>query len=288
MKREFDIYHKSGRNSISSTIKKEEEQEIQLHGENKYIYHPYGRRQIKKRRITHIQKLIEPILYQSPLKNEMAYTYSNSSKARIGEGKHKYNINIHDEDPLRVNKNAIKNKGNFFLSSFYPIELTVDNIVYDSVDDYMNKKKYKKEPDSEHSFLMCIEDWKNIREGYFNYITCKKFLSNPILTQALINTHPYDIIEDSRDEYWGIGSMSENGKWSGSNMAGKILMLVRKTLIRTQVLKLYSPLQCHEIIKNEPIDNDNKKSYTIINSNRNNNLIQDSKNSTNTVVITSN
>lgn len=67
-----------------------------------------------------------------------------------------------------------------------------------------------------HSF------WINNRKDILTYIVTKKFVENPHLMFMLKNTGSTTLIENTTDNYWGIGKNND-----GSNEMGKILMNIR-------------------------------------------------------------
>ncbi len=71
--------------------------------------------------------------------------------------------------------------------------------------------------------LILREDWEDIKVGLMTYLVRKKFKTDPILEQKLLDTKEAVLIEgnDWNDIFWGMC----NGY--GENNLGKILMRVR-------------------------------------------------------------
>jgi len=70
-------------------------------------------------------------------------------------------------------------------------------------------------------------DWNERKVDVMKIALQAKFTQNKELQQALLNTYPAELIEDSkRDTFWGCG---KDG--SGNNMLGKLLMEQRASLM---------------------------------------------------------
>lgn len=64
--------------------------------------------------------------------------------------------------------------------------------------------------------------WINGKKEVLKYIVVQKFTQNPHLMEALNSTKDMTLLENTQDEYWGVGK-NEDGK----NEMGKILMDIR-------------------------------------------------------------
>ena len=67
-------------------------------------------------------------------------------------------------------------------------------------------------------------DWKVIKERVM-YETLKLKFANPAMKEALLRTRKQGLIENSPDEYWGVGKTGQ-----GQNRLGILLMKLRKEL----------------------------------------------------------
>lgn len=69
-------------------------------------------------------------------------------------------------------------------------------------------------------------DWESVKDGIMYYAVYQKFKQNKELTELLLSTKDWEIVEHSKkDSYWGDG-----GDGYGKNMLGRILMQVREEL----------------------------------------------------------
>ena len=73
--------------------------------------------------------------------------------------------------------------------------------------------------------------WNKKREAHFVHATYCKFDQNQKLREALLSTHPYHIVEESKDLNWGDGVNSCTGHLDGKNRGGNLLMYVRLGLL---------------------------------------------------------
>src|ERR1700761_3081500 len=212
---------------MKTEMKKEEEEQQHSNTITKCSY----TKRIKK-------KKINPIPYDSCLnKDHKVYSYCNSPKERCS-----YSIIKKENNESGIVKNkigyTIKNKGNFFLSPHYPAPFISDHgRHYKSVYHYMQSKEFPGEEQQQqqqcntNDMILSQMKWQYSRDFYFNHANYCKFTQNPELSEALINTYPLHIIEESNDNYWGIGKY-KNGRWTGKNKAGKIIMAVREMIIK--------------------------------------------------------
>lgn len=75
-----------------------------------------------------------------------------------------------------------------------------------------------------------VKDW-NVKRTTVMYMACRTKFNIPEFRELLVNTAGYELLEDSNDNFWGIGS---NGK--GKNMLGVTLMKIRETLLEEDYL----------------------------------------------------
>lgn len=72
------------------------------------------------------------------------------------------------------------------------------------------------------------KDWSEIKYGVMEMLLTEKVLQNPYVKEKLINTKPYEIIEDcgeDDDKDWGCGLDG-----TGENNLGKMWMKIRNNL----------------------------------------------------------
>lgn len=82
-----------------------------------------------------------------------------------------------------------------------------------------------------------LSKWNRVRGRVFLYATYCKFNQNPDLREALMETYPSPIIEDTLDPYWGTGRKNRKGVSNGLNMAGNQLVCVRNQFIKESIKK---------------------------------------------------
>jgi ribA/ribD-fused uncharacterized protein len=126
-----------------------------------------------------------------------------------------------------------------FLSNFWPAQVTLDNVVYPSVEcayqaaktlilvdrkpfTCMNAGQAKRAGKS----LIIRPDWNQVKLAIMANLVKQKFNNNVELRVKLLNTGNDELVEGNRwnDTFWGIC----NGK--GTNHLGKIIMDVRSQL----------------------------------------------------------
>ena len=188
------------------------------------------------------------------------YNYSNSNRSR----------NRKNKDTMSAYSNRPKNAKNFFMSPLYTTKFSYGGTVFNSVIQYVESQKYNKQPIYQPLILAAQTpgealllgkanylpnnsndplideintkilhyslpydqtEWKTRRDTHFRYATYCKFDQNPELKEALMDTYPSPIIEETHDPYWGIGRVNRNGTFTGLNMAGKHLASVRDYFI---------------------------------------------------------
>lgn len=152
-----------------------------------------------------------------------------------------------------------------YLSNWYPIEFTIDNITYWCVEQYMmaekarlfndieilnqimeskNQKEIKSLGRKVHAFNEIL--WNNNKENIVFKGNLAKFSQNEILRNYIISTKDRILVEASPyDKIWGIGLSVDNdsGKiknpnnWKGLNLLGFTLMKVREQLKNNEKIK---------------------------------------------------
>lgn len=136
--------------------------------------------------------------------------------------------------------NSFKNEY-FFLSNFSESPITIQGIVFPTVEHYFQAMKAS----SYEEFLLVSNaktpgeakklgrkihirsDWDKIKDQIMEYAVFKKFENDP-LKSKLLGTLNTELIEGNYwgDEYWGVSVKTNNGL----NKLGKILMKVRTHL----------------------------------------------------------
>lgn len=128
----------------------------------------------------------------------------------------------------------------FFLSNFYPKQITYKDLTFDSseaayqstkTNDYETKKKFTNISAKESKYLARTIE---IRPGFhdmklsFMYDILKIKFSNPFLRKLLLDTRDREIIEGNyhNDKYWGYCLKTNEGE----NWLGKLLMKLREEL----------------------------------------------------------
>lgn len=103
----------------------------------------------------------------------------------------------------------------------------------------------QKDPADHKVILNTLRDdrpqtWRKNAEEYILQATRAKFQQNQDLADFLIETHPLEIGEASRNPGWGIGMTLDNhevhdvSKWiPGGNLLGRTLVRVRDELIKS-------------------------------------------------------
>jgi ribA/ribD-fused uncharacterized protein len=76
------------------------------------------------------------------------------------------------------------------------------------------------------------DDWNEVKDPEMLQVVLDKFLEHKDIGDILIGTGKATIIEGNYhgDDYWGM-IRNEKGDWTGQNVLGKTLMLVREILI---------------------------------------------------------
>lgn len=132
----------------------------------------------------------------------------------------------------------------FFLSNFAPARVTVDGIVYATVEHAFQASKTHinterapiwraRTPDEAKRLGRAVSlrhDWESIKVYILAELLEQKF-NNPVLANRLMMTFPRDLIEvnDWGDTYWGV-SRTEGARLMGQNMLGQLLMARREKL----------------------------------------------------------
>ena len=76
------------------------------------------------------------------------------------------------------------------------------------------------------------DDWDEVKDPEMLRMVLDKFLQHRNIGDILISTDKAILIEGNYhgDDYWGM-IRDKNGNWTGQNVLGKTLMLVRKILV---------------------------------------------------------
>ena len=127
-----------------------------------------------------------------------------------------------------------------FLSNFYLVRISLDGLVYKSVEHAFqaSKTEDKEERMRIHNAFTARRakqlgrkvtlrpDWERAKLVYMTKFIVQKFMDNPYLAKRLLDTGDATLIEGNTwgDTYWGMC----NGK--GENNLGKILMRIRDTM----------------------------------------------------------
>lgn len=131
----------------------------------------------------------------------------------------------------------------FFLSNFYPCNITINDVTYPTVEhafqafkshDINDKKMIAELPTPGEAKrigrrIKLREDWEDVKDTIMLKLLRIKFNSNHELKEKLLSTNDAELIEGNNhgDKYWGM----VNGV--GKNKLGKLLMQVRKELKET-------------------------------------------------------
>ena len=127
-----------------------------------------------------------------------------------------------------------------FLSNFYPVNITIDNITYPSVENAYQAMKCEN-PDDRYAFVgispteakrfgqsvKMKQDFKRNRVKIMEKLLHEKFKDENLMKR--LTEIDGEIAEDNHwnDKFWGRTYTSAYGKFEGENMLGKLLMCVR-------------------------------------------------------------
>jgi len=129
----------------------------------------------------------------------------------------------------------------FFLSNFFPAEVTFEGITYQNneaafqaqkIFDNEGKRAFAdlqpKDAKRRGRHVRLRQDWEDVKDGIMEEIVRAKFTQNPKLKEQLLSTGNAQLIEGNtwNDWYWGVDMKSGAGK----NHLGKILMKIREEL----------------------------------------------------------
>jgi ribA/ribD-fused uncharacterized protein len=140
----------------------------------------------------------------------------------------------------------------FFLSNFYPREVTHKKISYPTTEHAFQAEKSDDEnvkiriskllkpgdAKSEGQKIRLRSDWEQVKLKVMEDILFDKFVQNPDLKKRLIDTEDASLIEGNtwHDNFWGDCYCNKCIGIPGQNNLGKILMKVRENLIKTRRL----------------------------------------------------
>jgi GTP cyclohydrolase II len=137
-------------------------------------------------------------------------------------------------------------------SSFYPVEIHLDEFIWKSAEQYYQAQKF--DPNKNRDIFMQIvntltpqqaaqiaeqnkahyrEDWADIKIAAMQKVVIAKFKQNAGLQEILLNTLERPIYENSPDDFWGIGRDSK-----GKNYLG-ILLMETRSLIQKEIDSQY-------------------------------------------------
>lgn len=124
----------------------------------------------------------------------------------------------------------------FFLSNFYPCNVTIDGITYNNAEAAFQAQK-SEDVDIRKAFVglsgkeakklgrkvKLRPHWDDIRIPAMQFVVQQKFRENKDLREKLLNTKDAELIECNtwNDRFWGVC------KGKGKNILGKILMDTR-------------------------------------------------------------
>lgn len=76
------------------------------------------------------------------------------------------------------------------------------------------------------------DDWPEVKDPKMLQVVLDKFLEHEDIADILVNTEKALLIEGNYhgDDYWGM-IRDKDGNWTGQNVLGKTLMVVREILI---------------------------------------------------------
>jgi len=130
----------------------------------------------------------------------------------------------------------------FFLSNFYPCNVSFEGLVYPSAEHAYQAAKsldnnirisIRNTPHASvaKSMGQSIEirpDWESVKLSIMNKIILNKFISNETLQNKLLELKNYKLIEGNNwgDTFWGVDERK-----GGLNHLGEILMKVRDQLL---------------------------------------------------------
>ena len=127
-------------------------------------------------------------------------------------------------------------------SNFYTAPFTVNGKIYATVEHFYQSQKFihnteyaeliREAPTAYVAKMMggsrqvpIRTDWEDVKEGVMRKALVYKFTTHYSLASLLISTGEKQLVEHSRDTFWGDGLDG-----TGSNHLGRILMTVRETI----------------------------------------------------------
>jgi ribA/ribD-fused uncharacterized protein len=88
------------------------------------------------------------------------------------------------------------------------------------------------------------KDWEDMEYNVMLNANQAKYLQNSTARAVLMSSGVTTLAECSRDKKWGIGFSLEdpekekNGKWTGDNLQGNILMSIRQEFAEKQAMEI--------------------------------------------------
>lgn len=130
----------------------------------------------------------------------------------------------------------------YFLSNFYPVEITVDGLTYQNAEAAFQAQKCLTEEEKRQFCSLSGNqakhlgrkvalrpDWEQVKDDVMRRVVGEKFRQHPALAIQLIATGDAILQEGNtwNDTYWGVSLKTGRGK----NRLGGILMQLRKELM---------------------------------------------------------
>lgn len=161
-----------------------------------------------------------------------------------------------------------------FLSNFYPITLTVEDILFSSAEQAFQHFKAKTcKKDETAAKILTMADprkikitgddlpsralWEDNKEAFMRSIVYAKFSQNEEIRRKLLDTKDTPLHECTKNRWWGCGWRLDAPEWDNENMStypglnklGTILMDVRTALRHDKSLRVATPKSPLAIIK---------------------------------------
>lgn len=176
-------------------------------------------------------------------------TYTHRDLGNLPEG-----IKLADVNSKITPKGLAFSGQHVLFSNFFPIEMRFNGIVFPTAEHayqferakFLNKNesansilKVRKPQDAKliGSRLPRSAEWDACKRDKMKEIVTSKFSQSSAMKAALVGTGSINLIEATFDRFWGSGLPLNtkgmiDGRWSGSNVLGQILMELRTELRR--------------------------------------------------------